>query len=275
MPEGDTVFRAARTLNRALAGQPVRRFRTAYAHVQRVDQERPVAGRTVEKVEARGKHLLLFLSGGLVLHTHMRMNGSWHLYRPGERWRAPASAARLVLETDPFVAVGFNVPVAELLSPEELERHASLRALGPDLLSSGFDAAEAQRRLRLQPEAELGAALLDQRAVAGAGNVFKSEVLFAAGVSPFRRVGELSDAELGRVVELARRFLKANVHDPVAEPVGAYDGMRRTTGRMDRRERLYVYGRAGLPCRRCGAPVQRRAQDPHARLSYFCVRCQR
>src|SRR5258705_9615306 len=135
MPEGDTIFRAARTLHRALAGKVVTRFESVYPAVTRVADDRPIVGRRIEAVVARGKHLLIAFSDDLTLHTHMRMNGSWHIYRAGERWQRPARDMRVVVGTADFVAVGFNVPIAALLTPQELARHRELRALGPDLLS--------------------------------------------------------------------------------------------------------------------------------------------
>src|SRR6185503_16564729 len=138
--------RAARTLDRALAGRPVTRFETVLPALARVHEDAPVTGRTVESVAAAGKHLLLRLSGGLVLRTHMRMSGSWHLYRPGERWQRPRSAMRVVFETPEFVAVGFDVPVAEFLREQDLPRQRDLGALGPDLLGDTFDEAEALAR---------------------------------------------------------------------------------------------------------------------------------
>src|SRR4051794_20300099 len=167
MPEGDTLFRAARPLHRALAGKVVTRFDSAYAHVTAAAVDHPVVGRTVESVSAAGKHLLIRFSGDLVLRTHLRMSGSWHIYRPAERWQAPAREMRVLVATSDFVAVGFSVPVAELASASAVERE--LRRLGPDLLGETFDEDEALRRLRARPERELGEALLDQSVVAGAG----------------------------------------------------------------------------------------------------------
>ena len=128
MPEGDSIFRAARTLHRALAGSPVTRFESAFPALNRIDHDRPLAGRTIESVSARGKHLLMTFSGDLVLRTHMKMHGSWHIYRPGERWQRPARDMRIVVETARFVAVGFNVPVAEFLTGRELSRHRRARS---------------------------------------------------------------------------------------------------------------------------------------------------
>src|SRR5947199_8121004 len=185
MPEGDTIFRAAATLHRVLAGHVVVRFESVLPALTRVDEDHPVAGRTIDSVSSRGKHLLMQFSGDLILHTHMRMNGSWHLYRPRDRWRAPARDMRVLVATDKAVAVGFNVPVAEFLTARDLLRHKQLAALGPDLLSASFEAAEAVRLLRRRGGGAIGDALLDQRAIAGIGNVLKAEILFVSGVHPF------------------------------------------------------------------------------------------
>src|SRR5438477_1913348 len=139
MPEGVTIFRTAEALHRALAGRVVERFESNLPALTRVDHDRPIGGRTIESVTSRGKHLLMAFSGDLVLHTHMRMNGAWHLYRPGVRWRRPARDMRLLVATAPYVAVGFTIPVAEFLSGRGLERHHELAALGPDLLDPAFD----------------------------------------------------------------------------------------------------------------------------------------
>lgn len=274
MPEGDTIHRAAAALRRALRGRIVTRFETVLPALARVDEDAAVAGRAVEEVEAAGKHLLVRLGGGLVLRTHMRMNGSWHLYRPGERWRRPRAAMRIVLETAEAVAVAFDVPVAEWLTERQLARHRELTALGPDLLAPSFDPAEAARRIRARGGEEIADVLLDQRVLAGIGNVFKSEVLFEAGVHPERRVGDLSDAEIARVVEVARRQLRAN---DGAERLGAaitWGGGRRTTGRAAPGEALWVYSRGGKPCRRCGERIAALRQGPHARGTWYCPRCQ-
>jgi endonuclease-8 len=204
----------------------------------------------------------------------MRMTGSWHLYRPGERWRRPRGAMRVLVETAPWVAVGFDLPVAELLRPAAVERHRELRRLGPDLLAPTFDAAEAERRLRARPRAELADALLDQSALAGIGNVFKSEILFVAGVSPFRAVASLSDEEVRSLLAIARRLLLANVGPGKGDGIVTYTGGRRTTGRSNPQERQWVYGRGGDPCRRCGATIEYVKQGPHARGTYWCPRCQ-
>ena len=273
MPEGDTIFRAARTLNRALAGHPVVRFESVLPALTRVHEDMPITGRTIERVSAAGKHVLMHFTGSLVLRTHMRMNGSWHIYRPGETWRRPRRDMRVVVATEAFEAVGFNVPVAEFLQGKALARQEDLRLMGPDLLGASFDAADAVRRFRERPAMAIADALLNQRVVAGAGNVYKSEVLFLCGIDPFRRVDAVTDAQLHAILATARTHLQANVLDPTAAIV-TYRGYRRTTGRADPSERLYVYGRARKPCRRCGTRIAVRAQGPHARLTYWCPACQ-
>jgi endonuclease-8 len=273
MPEGDTIFRAARTLHRALAGHEVVRFESVFPALTRVDDDTPIAGRRIERVTAAGKHVLMRLSGDLVLRTHMRMNGSWHIYRRGEAWRRPRRDMRIVIATAEFEAVGFNVPVAEFLDPRAMARQDDLRSMGPDLLADRFDAQEALRRFRERPEVSIADALLDQRLVAGAGNVYKSEVLFLCGVNPFARVAAVNDERLLALLATARKHLQANVIDATAAIV-TYRGYRRTTRRADPAERLYVYGRAGKPCRTCGTPIEMRAQGPNARLTYWCPRCQ-
>ena len=273
MPEGDTIFRAARTLNRALAGKPVVRFESMFPALTRIHEDTPITGRTVESVRAMGKHVLMLFSDSLVLRTHMRMNGSWHIYRPGETWRKRRLDMRIVVATRDFEAVGFNIPIAEFIRGENLARHDSLRQLGPDLLSEDFDQEEAVGRIRARRDTEIGDVLLTQRVMAGVGNVYKSEVLFACGVNPFVLTGTLSDDDVRRLVGTARMFLRMNVSGKLAA-MTTYTGFRRTTRRADPRERLWVYGRARLPCRRCGTPIRVRAQGQDARLTYWCPTCQ-
>ena len=272
MPEGDTIFRAAATLHRALAGHVVTRFESVYPALTRIARDRPIVGRTVESVFARGKHLLITFSGDLVLRTHMRMSGSWHLYRAGDRWRRPGRDMRVLVATAAVEAVGFNVPVAELLTARELARHKELQALGPDLLAPSFDPDEAIRRMRARPDDAVGDVLLNQRVMAGIGNVFKSEILFLAAIDPFTAVSALSDAELARLVDLSRRQLGANVmtrDQTLSRSTG-----RTTTRSLDPNSSLWVYGRGGKRCRRCGAAIEARKTGIDARLTYWCPRCQ-
>ena len=275
MPEGDTLFRTARTLQRALAGKPVVRFETVLVQLSRVDDDAPIAGRTVERVRSVGKHLLIELSGDLVLRTHMRMAGSWHVYRPGERWQRPRSAMRVVVETADFQVVAFDVPVAEFRTARELLRDPAVASLGPNVLDPGFDEAEAVRRLRERASLGVGDALVDQRALAGLGNVFKSEVCFAERVHPFSPVAALDDATLLRLVRTARRFLGMNVLESSGGGMVTYPGLRRTTRRGDPSVPLWVYGRGGKPCRVCGERVVLERRGLQARSNYFCPRCQR
>jgi endonuclease-8 len=273
MPEGDTIFRAARTLHRALAGKPVVRFESVFPALTRVHVDTPLTDQTIEGVSATGKHVLMRFSGGLVLRTHMRMNGSWHIYRPHESWQRPRRDMRIVVATADFVAVGFNVPVAEFVAARHLARHDELRRLGPDLLSETFDEAEACLRIKARPAEPIADVLLNQRVMAGIGNVYKSEVLFACRINPFAPVRDLDDAALICLISTARRFLLANVHSSLA-PMTTYTGYRRTTGRDNPGERLWVYGRAGQPCRRCGTGVSLDKHGTDARLTYWCRGCQ-
>ncbi len=266
MPEGDTIFRAARTLDRALGGQVVTRFESVLPHLLRVNEDAPVAGRTVESVRPKGKWLLMTFSGDLILLTHMLMSGSWHIYRPGETWRKSRYHMRIVVETAAIVAVAFNVQVAEFHNERSLARRPGFNRLGPDALGDAFDAGAAVANLAAHPELEIGAALLNQSLLAGLGNVYKNEVCFACGVNPFRKVAALEGGQLGQLVSTAREFLLANV-----TPESAF---RRTTRLANVEERLWVYGRAGKPCRRCGAPIQSQKEAIGARVNFWCPLCQ-
>lgn len=269
MPEGDTLFRTAAGLRPYLVGRVVTAARTGRPGP--VPQVHRIVGHAVTAVEALGKNLIIRFDNGLEIRTHLRMNGTWHRYRPGERWRRPPSRARLVLEVPGAVAVCFDAPVVELLEHRAEALHPSLGRLGPDLLSPAFDADEALRRLRDPSRAasSIAEALLDQRALAGIGNVYKNEILWLEGVSPFARMGDLDDATLARLVATARRLLVANA--------AASHGPERVTTRGDRGAPgpLYVYGRAGRPCRRCRTPISSARQGSDlARTTYWCRTCQ-
>jgi endonuclease-8 len=196
------------------------------------------------------------------------MGGAWHRYRPGEPWRRPAWQARVVLSVPEHVVVCFNAPTVELLPDRAVALHPSLAGLGPDLLDAGFDADEAVRRLRRRPELEIADALLDQTALAGIGNVFKSEILFIERINPWTPVGSVDDDALRRVVETAVRLLRENVRP------GRFQ--RVTTGHdpAGHGAALWVYGRAQRPCRRCGTPIRSRRQGQLSRLTYWCPGCQ-
>ena len=278
MPEGDTIYRSARALHRVLAGNVVTAFDTGLAKLARVNDDTPVKGRTIEKVESRGKWLLIYFTGDLILVTHMLMSGSWHIYRTGERWRMPRSKMRAVISTAEWQAVAFNVPIAELHTARSLERSEQVPRLGPDILSGDFTIETGIERIatcaRETPEAEVGVTLLNQRILAGLGNVYKSEVAFSARVNPFRAIRTLSRSEIERVVEIAYRYMKANVADGKSDGILTYTGSRRTTHAMDREERLWVYKREGQECRRCGATVLMRKQGTQARVTFWCPECQ-
>ena len=248
MPEGDTLFRAAATLHTWLAGREVTAA-TAPAT--------PMVGRTVERVEADGKHLLMRFDSGHVLHSHMRMTGSWHVYRTGERWRRPTREARVVLTCGERLAVCFNAPVVELLAPGGDQIHPALTRLGPDVLDRPLDLDEIRRRARSRPPATpLGELLLDQRVVAGIGNIWRAESLFLEGRSPWAPVSTLSDDELDALVSTAGRI------------------MRESLGPFTRPPARWVYGRAGRPCRRCRTLVRAQRQGAQARTAYWCPTCQ-
>ena len=274
MPEGDTIFRAAHTLNRAFAGQVVTKFDSVLPRLTRVDFDSGVVGRTIEQVEAGGKWMLIHFSGDLILLSHMLMSGSWHIYRPGEAWQRRAIDMRILFETAAFVAVGFNVPVAEFHTALSLARRPGFNRLGPSLLAAEFDEAAAAARLRARPEMEIGVALLTQSLLAGIGNVYKSEVCFASRVNPFRLVASLSEGEVRALVSTARKFLQANVRETSGDQIVTYQGMRQTTGRSDPSERLWVYHRRGEPCRRCGTAIESRKQGIEARTTFWCSGCQ-
>ena len=269
MPEGDTLFRTAAGLRPYLVGRTVISARTGGPGA--VPRVASIVGREITAVESLGKNLLIRFDNGLELRTHLRMNGSWHRYRPGEPWRRPPARARLVIEVPGAVAVCFDAPVVELLEQRAEALHPSLGALGPDLLAPDFDAAEAIRRLRDPSRAAMtiAEALLDQRALAGIGNVYKNETLWIEGVSPFATVGDIDDATVERLVACGRRLLVANAT--------AGHGPERVTTAGDRAAPgpLYVYGRTGRPCRRCGAPISSVRQGTDIpRTTYWCPTCQ-
>jgi endonuclease-8 len=220
------------------------------------------AGQRIERVRARGKHLLMETSAGVTLHTHLEMDGRWRLCRPGERPRGPAHEVRVVLETEPWTAVGSLLPVVELWPTDEEPRR--LGHLGPDVLGPDWDPDEVLRRLVADPAREVGVALIDQRVMAGPGNVYKSEALFLRGLDPRTSAGAVSDPQA--LIALVKRLMEAN-----------RDRAPRVTTREVRPGRaLWVYGRAGRPCRRCGTPVERIAQGevPTDRVTFLCPSCQ-
>jgi endonuclease-8 len=285
MPEGDTLYRVAATLKKAMVGRTIIRFDTSLEAVAYVDARTPVAGRVVSGVDALGKHLLIVLrkpdspgdvitvppsfglelySLDLVLHTHLRMTGSWHVYRHGEIWQKPANYSRVVLYTDEFIFPCFSAPVVELLTAREATRHPQLTSRGPDAMTDDFDPDQARARLRLRAELPIGVAIMDQKAMAGVGNVYKSEVLFIRRVSPFTPVQELSDEVLDGIIAESHKLLVLNRNNTV----------RRTNFGLAQSERLWAYGRSGSPCRVCGTLIKMRRQGVDGRSTYYCPSCQ-
>ena len=263
MPEGDTVYRAARNLDIALAGAVLTSCDVRVPKYATVD----LAGQTIESVESRGKHLLL-RTGQALVHSHLKMEGAWHLYRPGSRWRRPALEARIVLATPEWQAVGFALGTLEILPRDREEDMVGY--LGPDLLGPDWDAAEAERRIRADPDRAIGLALLDQRNLAGIGNVYRAELCYLRGVLPTRAVRDVQD--LPRMLALAKRVLEANKNRVERTLTGDT-----RDGRQD-----WVYGRAGRACRRCGTTILtgelgdpvRPGMGTTDRVTFWCPRCQ-
>ncbi|MFD8607728.1 Fpg/Nei family DNA glycosylase [Streptomyces sp. NPDC059631] len=259
MPEGDTVWQAAKRLHDALAGQVLVRSDFRVPRYATAD----LSGRTVLDTIARGKHLLTRFEGGLTLHSHLRMEGAWKVFGGGERWKGgPGHQIRVVLATAERSAVGYRLPVLELLRSTEEDRVVG--HLGPDLLGPDWDPELALSHLLADPARPLGEALLDQRNLAGIGNVYKSELCFLLGVTPWLPVGALPADRAAKLPALARRLLEANRERVV----------RQTTGL--RGQDLFVYGRAPRPCLRCGTSVRvaDRGDGSQERPTYWCPSCQ-
>ena len=259
VPEGDTVFNTARVLQRALAGTTLTGSDFRVPRLATAD----LTGWTVAESTCRGKHLLLRLrdpdARPYTLHSHLRMDGAWRAYGPAQRWTGrPAHTIRVVLRAPAAVAVGYHLHELELLPTGEEDRLVG--HLGPDLLGPDWDLEEAVRRLAAEPERPIAEALLDQRNLAGIGNLYKAEMLFLRGVWPWSPVGAVPD--LPAMVGLARRLLTANR--------GRWT--QSTTGSLHRGQTSYVYGRRGAPCRRCGTLIRR--ADQGERITFWCPTCQ-
>ncbi|MEU7282264.1 DNA-formamidopyrimidine glycosylase family protein [Streptomyces sp. NPDC045431] len=258
MPEGDTVWLTARRLHTALAGRLLTRSDLRVPKLATAD----LTGREVLDVTPRGKHLLTRIEGGLTLHSHLRMDGSWRVFAADERWRGgPAHQIRAILATTAHTAVGYRLPVLDLIRTSD--EHTVVGHLGPDLLGPDWDFEEAVRRVCADPARPLGEALLDQRNLAGIGNVFKCELAFLARVTPWLPVGDLPLGVPERLVATAHRLLEEN-----KERVE-----RRTMPGSRPDQKVYVYGRRHQPCYRCGTPI--RWDDRHERISYWCPGCQK
>ena len=275
MPEGDTIFRTARALGRALVGHPITGFRSNYPLLTRAHDDTPLTGQVVKRVESRGKWVLIHFSAGGILATHMRMSGSWHIYRPGERWQQPGRDMRIVIENSRFQAVGFRIPIAEMHTAQSLLRDRRIPHPETDVLSPAFDVDFVAARIRACAGEEIGDVLLHQDVLAGVGNVFKSEVCFVAGINPFRKVGELQPMEIDALISCAQRLLAENVLEDSGNSIVTYRGRRRrTTHQADPGASLWVYGRTGTACRRCGATICSRAQGVGVRTTFWCPQCQ-
>jgi endonuclease-8 len=256
----------------ALVGKPITRF-----EAPRLVGPHPARGRVVERVESHGKHLEIMWDDGLTLHTHMRMSGSWHLYRIGEPWRKPVRQQRVLIEVSDWLAVCFNAPVVETYRHFDRSRHPGFGPLGPDLCKADADLDECINRLYHYHDQTMpiGEALLDQHVVCGVGNVYRCETLWACGTHPFTAVGEIAAEDCARLVTTAAGLLRANLavgHDGTI-------GTRRTLDRADGdggfgAHGLAVYGRNGQRCPRCGDTVEVRRTGEHARLLYWCPGCQ-
>jgi endonuclease-8 len=257
VPEGDVVWRTARQLHEALAGRVLTRSDFRVPRYATAD----LTGRRVTGACARGKHLLIRVEGGVTVHSHLKMDGSWRIYPAGRQ--LPAShRIRVILANEACQAIGYQLGTLELLPAGQEDR--AVGHLGPDLLGPDWDPAGAARRLAADPARPIGEALLDQRNLAGLGNLYVAELLFLRGVSPWRPAGEVTD--MPALAELGRRLLDAN-----KDRVGQV-----TTGSWRRGEETWVYGRAGRPCRRCGTPVRRAEQGGpgEERVRFWCPRCQ-
>jgi endonuclease-8 len=226
-------------------------------------------------VEARGKWLLVHFSGGGILASHLLMNGSWHIYRHGERWQLAHINMRIVIENEQYQAVGFRVPVARMHTQQSLDRDLRVAVPENDPLRAEFDFAAALERLMACGDEAIADALLNQSVLAGVGNVFKSEICFVNGLNPFRSIASLSRDEAAAAIACAQKLLRANVLEDSGDTILTFRGrQRRTTHTSDPSESLWVYGRAGEPCRRCGEPIRRRIQGADARVTFWCPRCQ-
>lgn len=256
MPEGDTVFRTARRLHEALAGQVVTRFDLRVPRSATAD----LTGQTVHASLARGKHLLLRI-GEHTLHSHLKMEGRWLVFRPGERWRSPAFQARAIVGTPRAVAVGFEIAMVDLVPTAD--EGALIGHLGPDLLGPDWDPVEAAHRLAADPR-PAHVAIVDQRNLAGLGNEYANEVLFVRGILPMR---SLTEADAAALADTAARMITAN-----------RDRNGRTfTGDSRPGQRTWVYRRERRPCRRCGTPIRRTeigATDTSERIVFWCPVCQ-
>lgn len=259
MPEGDTIYRAAAALRTALVGKAVSRFEAA-----RLEGPTPRLGASIERVDSHGKHLEIVFDDGIVLHTHMRMTGSWHVYRPGQKWRKRRHLARVIIETEDWVAVAFSASLVETYRQFDQTRHPRAGGIGPDLCQSQADLHECSARLFHYDNADatIAEALLDQRVMSGVGNVFRCEVLWACGIHPWAKVSTVPQSTCLDLVLTSAHQLRANLNSPVRVTAPDVPGG------------LAVYGRNGQKCVRCGDVIRLTKIGELARLLYWCPGCQ-
>lgn len=260
MPEGDTLALAATRLREALGGKLVELSGSARAVARERSRFRE---RRVLDVTSLGKHLLVHFDNEWILRTHLGMTGAWHVYGPGERWRVTPGKARVVIDAGDQTAVCFAVPTVELGPASVVER--SLAHLGPDLMAAELDIDDIVARAATAPGPTAADLLLDQRVMAGVGNVYKSEVLFLERIDPHAPVDDLDPGTIRRLAGTAARLLGANADTPV----------RSTTGVRRRGSRTWVYDRARRPCRRCGDTIVTDTHGDLQRVTYWCPTCQR
>jgi endonuclease-8 len=271
MPEGDTIHHAARRVGEALVGSEIRSIEMPQPRHSRDRWAERLTGRDVRTVEAHGKHLFLRFDGDLTLHSHLRMGGSWGVYPKGRRWHRAPHRAWLVIRTDDHDVVQFDGPVLELLTEGRTRFDQRLAALGPDIIGESFDEGAFLRRLREDDATRgIGDALLDQRTLAGIGNVWKSEGCFLAGVSPWRKVAAVTDDEAVAVTRAIRPLMQESANR--GGTITTYEPDRPVSRRE---KRTWVYDRDGEPCRRCGTLVRARGQGDDNRTTFWCPGCQR
>lgn len=281
MPEGDTIYRSAERLRQVMLGATIVESIGKARHLP----AEQLCNATISEVASRGKHLLMHIADGRVIHSHMGMTGSWHTYQPGEPWRKSARSAALNLtlrselaavettnstvdastqsKLQTAVVVCFYPKILELLSPTQFRRHPLIHRLGPDLMNPLIDQVHALERFRIHNVTTIGEALMNQTIVCGIGNVYKSEVLFLDPICPFARVAELTDSQILGLINRAQSLMQKNITGRPRQTRLAFDG-----------ERLWVYGRGGKPCFECGTEVQMRRQGDLGRSTYWCPQCQ-
>ncbi len=259
MPEGDTLFRTARSLRTVLLDKVILRARSSLLHLK----ARELEGRRVLDVEAYGKNLFIRLDDETTLYSHLRMTGSWHIYQPTEPWQKPERYMKVALDVGDFMIVCFSAPQVELWRTEALARDPRIAGLGPDILQDDFDISLVTQEFLRRSEYPLGEAVMSQRLVSGIGNIYKSETLFVCGADPFAQVKRFTEDEIRTVLKVARDLMLSNL---VRE--------RKTTPDLPGMPNFWAYGRRGRPCLECREPIRVRRQGEAARTTYYCPTCQ-